>query len=59
MTVAQALYKKAKDWDVKAAMFWLHGRAGWRDRPDFDGPPASPPPFSVAPGEAGDQPWLT
>lgn len=48
MTVAQALYKEAKGGDVKAAMFWLKCRAGWRDRPDFDPGPGAPPPFIVA-----------
>jgi transposase-like protein len=48
MTVAQALYKEAKAGDVKAQMFWLKCRAGWRDRPDFDPGSASPPPFIVA-----------
>ena len=48
LSVAQALFKKAKEGDVKAAMFWLRCRAGWRDRPDFDGPAAAPPPFIVA-----------
>lgn len=46
--VAQALYKKAKEGDVKAAMFWLKCRAGWRDRPGFDRSTAAPPPFIVA-----------
>lgn len=48
LSVAQALFKKAKEGDVKAAMFWLRCRAGWRDRPDFDGTAAPPPPFIVA-----------
>jgi hypothetical protein len=48
MSVAQALYKKAKDGDVKAAMFWLKCRAGWRDRSEFDGPATVAPPFIVA-----------
>jgi hypothetical protein len=48
MSVAQALYKKAKDGDVKAQMFWLKCRAGWRDRPDFEVPAGPPPPFIVA-----------
>jgi hypothetical protein len=47
MTIAQALYKKAKDGDVKAAIFWLRCRAGWRDRADFDRPVVVPPPFIV------------
>src|SRR5579862_2752745 len=48
MTVAQALYKEAKAGDVKAQMFWLKCRAGWRDRPDFDPGRGTPPPFIVA-----------
>jgi hypothetical protein len=48
MTVAQALYKEAKEGDVKAQMFWLKCRAGWRDRPDFDRGTSVPPPFIVA-----------
>jgi hypothetical protein len=48
MTVAQALYKEAKAGDVKAQMFWLKCRAGWRDRRDFDPGPGSSPPFIVA-----------
>jgi hypothetical protein len=59
MTVAQAMYKKAKDGDVKAGMFWLKCRAGWRERPDFDGPVAAPPPFIVAREKTREQPWLT
>jgi len=59
LTVAQAMYKKAKEGDVKAAMFWLKCRAGWRDRPDFDGPVAAPPPFIVARERTGEQPWST
>jgi hypothetical protein len=48
LSVAQALFRKAKEGDVKAAMFWLRCRAGWRDRPDFEGPATAPPPFIVA-----------
>jgi transcriptional regulator with XRE-family HTH domain len=48
MTVAQALYNEAKGGDVKAAMFWLKCRAGWRDRAEFE-PAASPAaPFIVS-----------
>ena len=56
MSVAQALYKKAKDGDVKAAMFWLKCRAGWRDRPEYDGPASPPPPFIVALEKRKEQP---
>ena len=58
MTVAQAMYKNAKDGNVKAGMFWLKCRAGWRERPDFDGPAAAPPPFIVAREKTREQPWL-
>jgi transposase-like protein len=46
--VAQALYKEAKAGNVKAAMFWLACRAGWRGRPDFDPSGAPPAPFIVS-----------
>ena len=47
--VAQALLKKAKDGDTRAAIFWLKSRAGWRDRdrPSFDLAGVAPPPFIV------------
>jgi hypothetical protein len=51
MTIAQSLYKKAKEGDVKAQMFWLKCRAGWREQPDRDpsGPSSGPtPPFIVS-----------
>jgi transposase-like protein len=48
MTVAQALYVKAKAGDVKAATFWLKCRAGWRDNPNFERAVVAPPPFIVA-----------
>ena len=48
ITVAQALFNEAKGGDVKAQMFWLKCRAGWRDRPDFDPGTTVPPPFVVA-----------
>lgn len=48
LTVAQALYKEAKAGNVKAAIFWLASRAGWRDRPDFDRSGARPAPFIVS-----------
>ncbi len=48
MTVAQALYNEAKAGDVKAQMFWLKCRAGWRDRRDFDPGLGTSPPFIVA-----------
>ena len=48
MTVAQALYNKAKEGDVKAAMFWLRCRAGWRDRTEFEPVAATLAPFVVS-----------
>jgi hypothetical protein len=48
MAVAQSLYKEAKGGDVKAAMFWLKCRAGWRDQPGFEPPRAPPAPFIVS-----------
>ena len=48
LAVAQSLFKAAKAGDVKAAMFWLRYRAGWRDRPDFDPSGVASPPFVVS-----------
>jgi hypothetical protein len=56
MTIAQALYKNAKGGDVKAEIFWLKCRAGWRDRTESDGPASPPPPFIVTLEQRREQP---
>ena len=48
ITVAQALFKRAKEGDVKAAIFWLKCRAGWREQPSFDPSSGPPAPFIVS-----------
>jgi transcriptional regulator with XRE-family HTH domain len=48
LAIAQTLFKVAQAGDVRAIVFWLRSRAGWRDRPDFE-PSGSPPqPFIVS-----------
>lgn len=46
--IAQALFKKAKEGDTAAQIFWLKTRAGWRERKGFDGPALAAAPFVVA-----------
>ena len=48
LSVAQAIFKKAKAGDVIAAMFWLKCRANWRDKNGPETPSGPPPPFIVA-----------
>jgi hypothetical protein len=48
LSVAQALFKKTREGDIEAIIFWLKSRAGWRDRPEFDRNTTAPPPFIVA-----------
>src|SRR6266849_5864770 len=44
MTIVQALYKKAKEGNVAALIFWLKCRAGWCEREGFEttSPPSAP-----------------
>jgi len=48
LTIAQALFKKAKAGDILAIMFWLKCRANWRDRNSPATAVGSSPPFIVA-----------
>ena len=46
--IAQALFKKAKDGDTTAQIFWLKCRAGWRERSVSEPGTAPEAPFLVA-----------
>ena len=46
--VGQALHKKAMSGNVRAQIFWLTTRAGWREKPPFEPSPAAPAAFVVA-----------
>lgn len=46
--IANALYKKAKDGDTTAQIFWLKCRAGWRERNGFEVAAPAVAPFVVA-----------
>jgi hypothetical protein len=46
--IANALFKKAKDGDTTAQIFWLKCRAGWRERNGFEGAAPAAAPFIVA-----------
>ena len=46
--IANALFKKAKDGNTTAQIFWLKCRAGWQERNGFKGAAPAPAPFVVA-----------
>src|SRR5260370_42684581 len=46
--IAQALFKKAKDGNTTAQIFWLKCRAGWRERGGFEPSSAPVAPFLVS-----------
>ena len=46
--IAQALFKKAKDGDTTAQIFWLKSRAGWREKRDFTDAAPAVAPFIVS-----------
>jgi hypothetical protein len=45
--IAHALFKKAKDGDTTAQIFWLKCRAGWRERGGLE-PSSAAAPFLVS-----------
>lgn len=46
--IAQALFKKAKDGNTTAQIFWLKSRAGWRERRDSTNAAPAAAPFIVS-----------
>jgi len=46
--IAHALFKKAKDEDTTAQIFWLKCQAGWRERGGFEPSSAPAAPFLVS-----------
>ena len=46
--IAHALFKKAKDGNTTAQIFWLKCRAGWREQNRFEGAAPAVAPFVVA-----------
>jgi len=46
--IAHALFKKAKDGNTTAQIFWLKCRAGWGEQNSFEGAAPAVAPFVVA-----------
>jgi hypothetical protein len=54
--VRRTLYQMATSGEYPAAtIFWMKARAGWRERPAFEGATVPPPPFVVAREPEGGQ----